>query len=186
MENNKYKINDLIKKRWSPRSFSEKSIENNILLSIFEAARWAPSSMNEQPWIYYYAKKSEAGFEKILNCLVPANIIWAKNADVLIISTANKKYKRGNSPNRHYMYDTGSANQNLLLQALEYDIFGHPMGGFDIEKTKNLLSLTEEIEPVCIIALGYLDKPEKLEEPHRQRETAERKRKPLEEIINKV
>ena len=186
MENNVFKINNLVKKRWSPRSFSEKLIENDILLSIFEAARWAPSSMNEQPWIYYYSKNGEAGFEKILDCLLPSNSVWAKNANVLIISAANKKYQRSNAPNRHYMYDTGSANQNLLLQALEYDIYGHPMGGFDVEKTKTLLSLTEEIEPICIIALGYLDKPENLEEPYRSREIAERKRKPLEEIINKV
>ncbi len=186
MNNSNIKLNDLIAKRWSPRSFSNKAIDDNLLINIFEAARWAPSSMNEQPWIYYYAKRGEPGFDKILDCLMPANKIWAKNAAVLIISAANNKYKRGNTPNRHYMYDSGSANQNLLLQALELDIYGHPMGGFDVEKTITDFLLGEEIEPICIIALGYLDQPEKLEEPYRSRETAERKRKPIDEIVRKV
>lgn len=173
-------IHPLLSKRWSARSFSSKSIEQPILDSLFEAASWASSSMNEQPWEYWYVTKKDASkFTLFLNLLMDGNKPWAKNADVLVLCLAHKNFERNGQFNRHYMHDCGAANANLLLQAAEHDIYGHLIGGFHMEITQKTLSISEEREPVCFIALGYLDTPEKLEEPFLTRELTPRSRKAL-------
>ncbi len=178
-------MHPLIVKRWSPRSFTDEKISKEDLETIFLAASWAPSSMNEQPWRYLYAHRDDENFNKFVACLNPTNQEWAKNAAVLIISMAEKYIARNGKPNRHYMHDTGSANISLILQALHLGIHGHMMGGFDMEKTIETFSIPESLEPVCFIALGYLDSPEKLSESLRIREMAQRKRKPLPELVFK-
>ena len=178
-------MHPLIVKRWSPRSFTEENINEKDLETIFTAASWAPSSMNEQPWRYLYAHRGDEDFNKFVDCLSPTNQEWAKDAAVLIISLAEKYYARNGRPNRHYMHDTGSANVSLLLQALHLGIHGHMMGGFNIEKTIETFNIPENLEPVCFIALGYLDSPEKLDEPLRIREMAQRSRKSLPELVFK-
>ncbi|MDB5255939.1 MAG: nitroreductase [Chitinophagaceae bacterium] len=177
---------DLIKNRWSPRSFFQEEIEQNDLDTILEAASWAPSANNEQPWQYIYAHRGTAGYETLKSCLVPANAAWAKDASVLVAAIARKTFALTDKENRTAMHDVGMANANLLLQALSLNIYGHLLGGFDIEKLTADLGLTTDQEPVCMIALGFLDVPEKLEEPLLTRETQARQRKALEEFTTQL
>lgn len=176
-------LKEAIYNRRSPRSYSTEHIPINLLEEIFDAARWAPSSMNEQPWLYLYAYNGTEKFNKILDSLVPFNQQWAKNANVLVISMAKKTFDYKGKDNKYYMYDVGSANQNLLLSAFDNNIYGHPMGGFNEAKLIEYFNIPKNIEPVCIISLGYLDSPDKLPEDLKTRELAERKRKSLTEII---
>lgn len=178
----KYPVIDLIKNRWSPRSFSEKLISHDDLNTILEAGSWAFSANNMQPWNYIYAHRNESGFQKLLNSLAGGNQTWAKNAAVLIAAVINKKTPNGNE-NKAARHDLGAANATLMLQALSMGIHGHVMGGIDFEKANEVLQINpEEKEVVVYIALGYLDTPEKLIEPFKERELTERTRKSLNEF----
>jgi nitroreductase len=173
---------DLIKDRWSARSFSDKEITQKELDTILEAGSWAFSSNNAQPWHFVYAFKKDASFQKLVNCLMPGNQPWAKNAAVLMVVLADKKNPNG-SENRIARHDVGAANATLMLQALTMGIYGHVMGGFDPGKTIETLGIDPEVkEPVVFLALGHLDSAEKLEEPFKTRELSQRTRKGLNEI----
>lgn len=179
-------MHEFIKKRRSIRAFSSREISRDDMQEIMEAATWAPSSMNEQPWRYIYAYKGTEGFKRIWDCLVPSNQTWTDDASVLVISIAKKTLARNGKPNRHYMHDTGLANENLIIQAITMDIYAHPMGGFDMDKTVAAFQLTDDDEVVCFIALGYKGDPQQLEEPNRTRETEERSRKSITEISEDI
>lgn len=180
-------ISPLIKKRWSPRAFSGQPIDPQDVEAIFEAASWAASSYNEQPWQYLYAHRSdEAGFQRMLSCLNTGNQAWAKDAAVLVLSVAQMHFAHNNSPNRHAWHDTGAANAHLLLEAVRRDIYGHAMAGFDREKTTRELAIPVSSEPVCFIALGYLGDPKQLEEPLRSRELGTRSRQAVDAFTQKV
>ncbi len=173
---------DLIKDRWSARSFASKDISQKDLETILEAGSWAFSANNAQPWNFTYAFRKDASFEKLFNCLMPGNQPWVKNAAVLIAVIANKKLDNG-AENKAAKHDVGAANATLMLQALTMGIYGHVMGGFDTAKAIEVLNINTEVqEPIVFIALGYLDAPEKLEEPFKTRELTARTRKSLSEI----
>ncbi|RTQ47449.1 nitroreductase [Hymenobacter gummosus] len=179
-----YPVADFIKHRWSPRAFTPQPIADEALRTLFEAAAWAPSAMNEQPWQFIYAHREQAEtFERLWNCLLPGNQPWAKNAAVLVVVLARKFMSANQAPNRHYLHDTGMATANLLLQAGTMGIHGHVMGGFDLSKTQQDLHLPAELEPATFLALGYAGEAEQLEEPFRTRELAPRSRKPLSEFV---
>jgi nitroreductase len=179
-----YPVNEFIRKRWSPRSFANKTIPQETLDQLFEAASWAPSSVNEQPWRYLFAHKGEPAFEKMVACLVPGNQPWAKNAQVLVLTLAKTifVYNGATLPNKYSFYDSGAANSQLLLEAASHDIYGHLMGGFDHEKTKTTFHIPEGFEVVVFMALGYLGSPEALEEPFKTREITPRSRKNITEF----
>ena len=178
---------DVIKNRWSARSFSDKLISEKDLHTLFEAASWAFSANNAQPWEFVYAhKEDKEAFEKMHSCLVGGNQPWTKNAAVLMAVLAHTKLENGQE-NKAARHDVGSANTTLMLQATSMDIYGHVMGGFDVKKAVELLNIdTNVMEPVVFIALGYLDSPEKLEEPFKTRENTPRTRKPLQQIIKRL
>ena len=117
-----YKINDLIASRWSPRAFDANPISDEHLMSLFEAARWAPSSMNEQPWTYIVAKNGTPAFEKMVDCMMDGNQPWARNASVILISLAKRNFDYKNRINRHHMHDVGAANTTLLLLCLVLEL----------------------------------------------------------------
>ncbi|MCH8553625.1 MAG: nitroreductase family protein [Schleiferiaceae bacterium] len=177
---------DVLKMRWSPRAFSEKAIDEKAIATLLEAASWAPSSMNAQPWRYIYAHKGTPAFEKMWDCLLPGNQPWVKNAAVLMLNIGYTFLDQFLVPNRHFMHDCGMANANLFTQATALDIYGHLLGGFDEAKTKLAFGLGEKEEPVCFVALGYLGEAESLEEPFRTRELAPRTRKGLSEIAQRL
>lgn len=178
---------DVIKNRWSARSFSDKQISEKEMHTLFEAASWAFSANNAQPWEFVYAhKEDKEAFEKLHSCLVGGNQPWTKTAAVLMAVLAHKKMENGQE-NKAARHDVGAANTTLMLQATSMDIYGHVMGGFDVKKAAELLNLdTEVMEPVVFIALGYLDSPEKLEEPFKTREITPRTRKPLHQIVKRL
>lgn len=172
-------IHPLIQKRWSPRAFSEKAISDDTLGQLFEAARWAASAFNEQPWQYVYAKRGTAGFDQLLDCLVFGNQVWAKSAAVLMAAMVKRNLSQTGQPNHWATHDLGLANAQLLLQAADLDIYGHMMAGFDKDKLVTKLELDNSIQPVCMMALGYLGEAGQLEEPYLSRELAPRKRKSI-------
>ena len=176
-------VMDLIRERWSPRSFQDKPIPDEELELIFEGASWAPSANNEQPWRYFPGHKGSPIYDAIFESLVPANQIWAKGAPVLVLAATKSHLEASGKPNAWAHHDLGLANAFLLLQARARNIFGHILGGFDKQKAIELLNIPNTLEPIAVIALGYLGNPESLEEPFRTRETTARNRKPVSEIL---
>ena len=177
-------LHDLIKRRWSPRSFSSRLVEREKLLSIMEAARWAPSCFNEQPWHFIVATKdSPEEFDRMLSCLAEANRVWAKNVPVLIITAARLYFDHNGKENRWAWHDVGLAVENMALQALSMGIFVHQMAGFNSDRTKIVYDIPEGHEPVTAIALGYPGEPEALPEELRARELLVRERKKVESFV---
>jgi nitroreductase len=179
-----YPIHDLIARRWSPRAFSDRRVPPEQLLSLLEAARWAASSFNEQPWEFIVATKDEAAdYERLASCLSEGNRIWATSAPVLMLSIAKRFFEDGGEENRHAFHDVGMAMGNFLLQATALGLFVHQMAGFDVERARMLFGLPAGYDPVAMIALGYQGDPQSLPPKLREREVALRTRKPLEKFV---
>jgi len=175
-------IHDLFKRRWSPRAFSDQPVEAQKLRILFEAARWAPSSNNEQPWRFIVAiKDNETEWSRLLACLVEGNRKWAYRAPVLILSVASLNFQDDSTPNRHAFYDTGMAVENLVLQATALGLAAHQMAGFDVEKARVDLKIPSGYEPVAMIAVGYPGDPASLTDRLRERELQPRSRQPISE-----
>jgi nitroreductase len=172
-----------IKNRWSRRAYSEKHIDQEVLDSIFEAARWAPSSMNEQPWMFLYGRKGSENWQKLFDTLMEGNQAWAHRAPVLILALAKKTFDRNGRPNRHYAHDLGAAVALLSTQATELGLNLHQMGGYHKDELERIFNVPEAWESFSIIALGYPGDPEILEEPFLSRELAPRSRKTLAEFV---
>jgi len=177
-------IHELIRRRWSPRAFSDQPVEPDKLLSLFEAARWAASSSNEQPWAFLFATKQDPkNFEAMVGVLVEFNRSWADKAAALILTLAHTQFEKDGRPNRHAFYDVGQAAANLALQATALDLRVHPMAGFDVEAARERFDVPAGWEPVSMIALGYPGNLDSLTEKLREREIAPRQRKPLETFV---
>jgi nitroreductase len=150
-------ILEIIKERWSPYAFSPAPVEEYKLKAIFEAAGYAPSCNNEQPWLFVYTtKQEEKTFSDYIGFLNESNRIWAREAYAIVISMARTKFSRNGKINRYALHDTGMAVTNLLLQALAMDLYAHQMGGFSLEMVREYFNLDENIEPVAVMAVGYL------------------------------
>jgi nitroreductase len=177
-------VHELIQNRWSPRAFSQQPVQPEILRSLFEAARWAPSSNNEQPWAYLVATKDDAeNFAKMVGVLVEFNVSWAKHAPVLALSVAHMKTNRDGKPNRVASHDVGSATAQLTLEANTRGLLVHQMAGFDADKARQTFAIPPDWEPVAAIAIGYPGSPDSLPEKLRERELAPRTRKPTREFV---
>lgn len=177
-------VHDLIKNRWSPRAFSDKPVSPEVLRSLFEAARWAPSSNNEQPWAYIVATKDyPENFEKSLGALVEFNANWAKHAPVLAIAVAELAFAKNNAPNRNAQYDTGAASMQLSIEATARGLVVHQMAGFDPETAKENYDIPQGWEPIAAMAIGYPGDASSLPEPYQSRENAPRSRKPIREFV---
>src|SRR5258708_1055890 len=156
-------VHELIRTRWSPRAFGEKAVSGEILRALFEAARWAPSSNNEQPWAYLVATKDDAeNFAKMLSVLVEFNASWAKHAPVLALSVAHLKTQREGKPNRVALHDVGSATAQLTVEANARGLQVHQMAGFDAEKARQTFAIPADWEPGAAMAIGYPGKPDLL------------------------
>jgi len=179
-----FPVHDLILDRWSPRAFDDKPVDPDVLRSLFEAARWAPSSYNEQPWAYLVATKDDQeNFAKMLGVLVEFNAGWAKNASVLAIAVAELTLAKNGQPNRHGFYDTGAATALLSVEATARGLYVHQMAGFDPEKARQVYSIPKEWEPISAMAIGHPGDPETLAPALKERELAPRVRKPLREFV---
>jgi nitroreductase len=177
-------IHDLLAQRWSPVGFEPKPVSTADLCSCLEAARWAASAFNEQPWTFIVAKREDtADFEKMLAVLVDANQVWAKNAGVLLLTCVNHEFVRNSQPNTAALHDLGLAVGNLCVEATARGLAVHQMKGLLPDKAKEIYDVPEQIEVATAIALGYAADPETLPDELKQRDLAERHRKPLEKFV---
>jgi nitroreductase len=182
-----YPVHELIRERWSPRAFSEKEISSADLRSLFEAARWAPSSSNEQPWAFIVATRNhQEDFTKALQPLVEFNVNWAKHAYVLGFAVTELAFAKNNTPNRNGQYDTGAAMSQLTTEATSRGIFVHQMAGFDLDTAREVFEIPAGWDAIAAFAMGYPGDPASLPQPYRDRETAPRVRKPIREFVMSV
>ena len=177
-------IQDVLAQRWSPHLFDERPVGLPDLHSVFEAARWAPSSYNEQPWSYLVAtKENSLEYQRLLSCLVEANRAWAKSAPVLALGVVNLKFKRNGKENRAAIHDLGLASANLVMEATARGLFVHQMIGILPEKARELYQIPEDAEAWTGLAIGYAGDMASLPQELRQRELASRQRKPLSQFV---
>ena len=177
----KYPIDDIFLKRYSPRAMSREKINEEELMTILDAGRWAPSSMNAQPWRFVYAMRETPAFEKLLSFLAEKNKDWCKNASVLIVLISKNNLDDGSFSIPH-SFDSGAAWENVALQATNLNLVSHAMGGFDKNLAKEKLGVPDDYTIEIMIAIGKHGKIEDLPEPLQAREQPS-DRKPLEEII---
>jgi nitroreductase len=176
-------VHELIRQRRSPRAFSSKPLGDAELRSLLEAARWAPSCFNEQPWRFVVARReSQAEFDRLLSCLDEKNRRWAKVAAVLILSVASKVFAKSGKANRHALHDVGLAVAQLTFQATALGLGVHQMAGFSTERARDRYGIPDEFEPVAVLAVGYPGNPDSLPDDLRERELAGRSRKPQPEL----
>ena len=185
-KNTAYPIHSLLQKRKSGRAFEAKEISNDVLNRLLEAAKWAPSSYNEEPWRFLVTKRETAAFDLLLGSLMEANQVWAKNASALVIALSKKTFDRNDKPNRHYAYDLGSAVAHLSIQATEEGLNIRQMGGYDPQKVKENFAIPEELEAFAVLAIGYPSAtPEKvLDEQYLKMELAPQTRKEQDEFVS--
>jgi nitroreductase len=181
---NTHPIHDALRNRWSPHAFASKPVPPEILRSLFEAARWAASSYNDQPWAYIVAtKENPEEFSRMLDVLMEMNQAWAKNAPVLAISVVRKNFAHNGQPNRVALHDVGAASAQLTLEATHRGLLVHQMGGILVDKAREVFKIPAGWDPVAGIAIGYPGDPESLPIALRDREKAPRTRKPLKEFV---
>lgn len=176
-------VHQAILERRSPRSFSTEDVSSADLTKLFEAARWAASSYNEQPWRFLIGKKGDATYQKIFDSLVEFNQGWAKSAPVLFLSYASRKFAHNGAPNQYALHDTGAATAYLMLQAWELGLRTHAMGGFDAAKVRTAFAIPEDFEMGAVTALGHPGDGSELPEQLKKMEAGPRQRKPLDEIV---
>jgi nitroreductase len=176
-------VAELILRRWSPRAFADKDVSGEDVKKLFEAAQWAASSYNEQPWRFLVGHRGDETYKKIFDSLVEFNQGWAKSAPVLILSAGKKTFAHNNSPNHHVLHDTGAATAYLHLQAVALGMYAHSMGGFSHDKAREAFAIPSDFEIGAVTAVGYFGDPDTLPDQLRQQEVAPRQRKPLSEIV---
>jgi nitroreductase len=179
-----YSIHPLLTERRSLRAFSPRAVAPETLGSLLEAARWAPSCMNEQPWSFIVAtQENKPDFDRLLGCLLDFNLQWAQHAPVLILSIARLTFVSSGKPNRHALHDVGQAMAALTLQATASGLAVHQMAGFDVEKARREFSIPADHDPVAVAAIGYPGSPDSLPEKLREREVAPQTRKSLKDFV---
>jgi nitroreductase len=177
-----FPINDIIARRWSARAFSPRPVEKSKLLSILEAARWAPSSRNEQPWRYIvFTNDNPEKLNKAQSVLNEIND-YAKRAPILICSITRKTYYDNGNLNRLHFHDLGAANENMFLESFNQGLIMHEMGGFNVQKAREVFNIPQEFEAGVMIAIGYQDSHLVLPAGLREKAFAPRQRKRLSEI----
>lgn len=177
-------IMDELSHRWSPYGFSDRRVEPETIRSLFEAARWAPSAFNEQPWRYIVATKDDPQqFAKVLACMVESNQAWAKHAYLIGLGVARMKFTRNEKSNRVAFHDLGQASANLTVQAIHCGLRVHQMGGILPDQARELFEIPEQFEAVTGIVVGYTAELESLSDEFRERDTTPRARRPIEQFV---
>jgi len=179
-----FPIHDLIRDRWSSVSFSDRPVETEKIGSLLEAARWAPSSYNAQPWTFFVAAKSDPDeYERLLSCLLAGNQAWAKNAPLLMLAVAAMNFEGRQKANPHAFHDVGMASENLTIQATALGLFVHQMAGFDADQARNVYAIPTTYDPVACLAIGYHAPLTNLDASLQSRDNAARSRKPFEDFV---
>jgi len=169
--------------RWSPRAFADRDVPAGDLKTIFEAARWAPSSYNEQPWRFFVGHRGSETYSKILDCLVPFNHDWAKGAPVLVLGVAKTRFSHNDTPNNYAGHDLGAAMALMAVQAAALGLAAHQMAGFDWTKAREVFAIPETYAMGSVMAIGYHGELTDMDEKFQAQEQAPRSRKPLSEIV---
>lgn len=163
-----YPIEALILNRWSPRAMSGEEIDDATLMTLFEAARWAPSSYNAQSWCFVYAKRGTVAWQSFFDLMVPFNQSWAQHAAVLVVACSRTLFEYNGKPSRTHSFDTGAACQNLALQGSALALVVHGMEGFDYEKAAAILKVPQTYSVEAMFAIGkpgkVSDLPQELQE----------------------
>jgi nitroreductase len=180
----RYPINDLLRRRWSSRAFADEPVSDEVLGSLFEAARWAPSTGNGQPWSFVVnvRERDPEGFERALAVLNESNRIWVQHAPVLIFAITRRIREDGREHGRA-QYDLGLAVKSLVVQATDLGLIVRQMAGFDTVAARETFDIPAGYDPIAAIAVGYPGAGENLSEELREREAAPRERKPLESFV---
>jgi len=174
-------INPLILGRWSPRALSGEPLTAEELMSLFEAAKWAPSSSNQQPWRFIYARRDTPAWSKLFSLLTPSNQEWTQRAAALIVIVSQQVFPAG--PSRTASFVTGAAWENLALEASGRGLVAHAMSGFDYDRAKIELKVPDDYKVEAMAAVGRPGDKEQLPERHRKWEFPSG-RKSLHEIIS--
>ncbi len=179
-------IHELLANRWSGRAYdADQSVSKEQVVSLLEAARWAPSCFGDQPWRYVVCNKADnlQAWQAAFDCLVPGNQGWAVNAPVLLLICADTLFGHNDKPNKWAAYDTGAATENLCLQATALGLMAHQMGGFDADKARMTFNVPERYQILAMVTVGYQASVDSLSGEVKERELAARSRKPLEELF---
>jgi nitroreductase len=177
-------ILDVIAERWSPYGYGDRPVDKADLASLFEAARWAASSYNEQPWRYIVATRDDPGeFSRLLSCLVEPNQAWARSAPVLALGIASLAFSRNDKPNGAAVHDLGQASAMLSIEATARGLSVHQMKGILPDRARELYGVPEGYEVVTALAIGYAAHPDSQPEDFREADTTPRKRRPLAEFV---
>ncbi|MFQ6405661.1 nitroreductase family protein [Methylophilus sp. 'Pure River'] len=179
-------IHELLANRWSGRAYdADQSVSKEQVVSLLEAARWAPSCFGDQPWRYVVCNKADnlQAWQAAFDCLVPGNQGWAVNAPVLLLICADTLFGHNDKPNKWAAYDTGAATENLCLQATALGLMAHQMGGFDADKARATFKVPERYQILAMVTVGYQASVDSLSGEVKERELAARSRKPLEELF---
>ena len=180
--NTDFPIHNLIARRWSARAFSTKTVEKSKLLSILEAARWAPSSRNEQPWRYIVFTDENPEKLNIARSVLLEINDYAKRAPILICAITKKYYSDNGIYNKLHFHDLGAANENMFLESFNQGLIMHEMGGFDRDKARRVFNVPDEYEIGIMVAIGYQDSHDILPERYKEKAFSPRERKSLSEI----
>lgn len=176
-------IHELIRRRWSPRAFDSKLVHRDVIAALFEAARWAPSCFNDQPWAYVVTTADDAEAHERAGSVLSDGNAWARKAPVLALSVARPRFSRNDKPNRHAWHDVGAASLSLCLEAVNHGLAVHQMAGFDQEKAREVFKIPSGWEPVAMMAIGHPGRAEDLPEDLREKEMAARSRKTASEWV---
>jgi nitroreductase len=177
-------LHPIIGARFSPRAFSERDVTDDELRLVLEAARWAPSSMNEQPWRFLVVRRGGEGYSEMLSCIAPSNAIWADKAPVLILNMVHRQFARNGHENYHARHDLGLALGQLTAQATALGMGLHLLGGFDAQATRSVFGIPDVYDLVCITVLGFPGDPDSLPDNLKSRELNHSPRKPLEDLVH--
>lgn len=179
-----FPISGMIESRWSPVGFDSRPVELDKLQSMFEAARWAPSSRNEQPWRFIVGVQGQGPtFDLLAECLTGRNREWAPAAPVLILAVAVTVLQSSGKPHAYAQHDTGLATENLILQGMAVGLHCHPMAGFDPDKARSFFGIPADCQPTTMIAAGYLGSSAHLSAALREKDASPRLRRSLSETV---
>jgi len=177
-------ISDILANRWSPYGFADRSVSDEDLRSVFEAARWAPSCYGDEPWYYIVARREDRDeFARLLSCLMEANQVWARHAPVLALGVARTTFAHNNKPNRHALHDLGQSSAHLTFEAEARGLKVHQMAGLNPSKAKQTYGVPDNCEVVTALAIGYAGDGADLPDEMRARDHRERARRPLSETV---
>jgi len=176
------KLHEIIEQRFSPMIFSDKAVSQEDVQTMLNAATWAASAYNAQPWRFIYGLKGSKTYDVLFNLMVEYNQNWAKTAPMLMLSIAEMKNSHSGDLNYWAMHDLGMAASSMVLQASSMGIQLHQMGGFDMDRARAELNIPESYVPVAMIAVGYPGNPETLDETFKKRANEKRMRKPIQEV----